>query len=309
MGIWNWIKGSGAPPPGDVEDENLFFGNTIHIAEHDFVGMCSRSPNKRFTLAWVDGGPDQASAGPYVLLEGRAIITEGTMPRPNDGKVADNGVFLLNEWGSLETLSGTLWAFAPDGHVLLSREFAANLYDNALSNDGRYAVCQTANAPGTDGNLLTLFDLVAGRAIVAFRPESGWAKAYEFHPKIGRLRLLYQDGGAFDYAFDGSFVDRMRWLAFGLQKGDTLMIEKLIGEVSGAPGPALAEQLLPATETALRKLRPDEDRVRARVLKSRGICLEAVAELQQALACYDEALTLDPKVGVKRRADALRRVT
>jgi hypothetical protein len=90
---------------------------------------------------------------------------------------------------------------------------------------------------------------------------------------------------------------------------NTLIIEKLIGEVGGAPGPALAEQLLPATETALRKFRPDEDRVRARVLKSRGICLEAVAELQQVLACYDEALTLDPKVGVKRRADALRRVT
>jgi hypothetical protein len=162
--------------------------------------------------------------------------------------------------------------------------------------------------PGTDGNLLTLFDLVAGRAVVAFRPESGWAKAYEFHPESGRLRLVYHDGGAFDYAFDGSFVDRMRWLAFGLQNGDVLIIEKLISEAGGTPGPALAEQLLLATEIALRKLRSDDDSVRARVLKSRGICLEAVAELKQALACYNEALTLDPKVGVKRRADALRKV-
>jgi hypothetical protein len=158
MGMWNWITGSGAPPRVEAEDEDLFFGNTIHIAARDFIGMCSRSPNKRFTIAWVHGGPDQARTGRYLLLDGKAIVAEGNMPRPNDGKVADNGVFLLNDWRSLETLSGKVWAFAPDGRALMSRSFAANLYDNALSPDGRHAVCQTANAPGDDGNLLTLFD-------------------------------------------------------------------------------------------------------------------------------------------------------
>lgn len=307
MGFWNWIKETDATPGDDGEGEDFGFGSTIHIAARDFIGVCSRSPNGRFTIAWVDGGPDQTRKGGYLLLDGKAIIAEGTMPRPNDGKVADNGVFLLNDWGSLESLSGTLWAFAPDGHALMSRSFAANLYDNALSTDGRYAICQTANAPGEDGNL-TLFDLEAGKQIGAFRPESGWAKAYEFYPDVRRVRLLYHDGGAFDYGFDGTFIDRMRWLAFGLQKGDILVIEKLIAEGGPKLMPALAEQVVPATAIALQNIRAEDIRVRARVLKSRGICLEAVADLTQALACYEEALRLDPKVGVKRRADTLRKV-
>ncbi|MCK1504566.1 tetratricopeptide repeat protein [Bradyrhizobium sp. 18] len=308
MGVWNWVRGSGTPPQVEAEDGDFVFDKTIDIAARNFIGMCSRSPNNRFTIAWVDGGPDQARTGRYLLLDGKAIVAEGTMPRPNDGKVADNGAFLLNDWGSPEILSGTLSAFAPDGRVLFTRRFAANLYDNALSPDGRYAVCQTANAPGEDGNRLTLFDLEAGREIVAFQPESGWAKSYEFYPEARRLRFLYHDGGAFDYGFDGTFIDRMRWLAFGLQKGDLLVIEKLIAEGGSKLPPTLAEQLLPATDIALRNLRADDGRSRARVLKSRGICLEAVAEVKHALACYDEALSLDPKVGVKRRADALRKV-
>jgi hypothetical protein len=31
-----------------------------------------------------------------------------------DGKVEDNGVFILSDWGSIETLNGTFAAFCPD---------------------------------------------------------------------------------------------------------------------------------------------------------------------------------------------------
>jgi len=308
MGMWNWLTGSGDAPLDDAADEDFAFGNTIHIPSHDFIGLCAKSPNNQFTLAWIDGGPDQSRTGRYLLLNGKRVVVDGAMARPNDGKVTDGGIFVLNDWGAVETLNGTFFAFGADGKMLVSRYFSANLYDNALSADGRFAVCQTANAPGSDGNLLTLFDLAAGKEIASFRPESGWAKDYAFFPERRRIRLIYHDGGAFDYGFDGAFVDRIQWLAFGLQQGNILTIEKLIAEADGQLSPELAAQLLPATETALAKLRADDPRARARVLKSRGICLEAVAELKQALACYDEALALDVKVGVKRRADSLRKV-
>jgi hypothetical protein len=120
--------------------------------------------------------------------------------------------------------------------------------------------------------------------------------------------LIYHDGGAFDYSFEGVFIDRFKWLATGLQKGEVFVIETLIRESNGRPSPELAAQLLPATEAALNKLRADEARLRARILKTRGICFEAVAEVKQALACYEDVLTHDPKVGVKRKADSLRKV-
>jgi hypothetical protein len=314
MGILNWLAGKSSAAPqqapaansGAAEDDP--FSRVIHIESLNFVGMSARSPSKRFTVAWADGGPDQARTGRYLLLDGERVVVQGKMARPNDGKVTDAGVFILNDWGSMETLNGAFAAFGPDGRKLVSRKFSANLYNNGLSPDGRFAVCQTANAPGEDGNLLTLFDLEAGKPINAWQPESGWASYYEFPANTQTIRLGYRDRGAFSYNFDGTFPDRMKWLAVGLQKGDIFIMEKLLAESGGQPSPDLAAQLLAGTDVALAELRKDDARTRARLLKSRGICLEAIAEAKQALAAYDEALALDPKIGVKRRADQLRRV-
>jgi hypothetical protein len=222
--------------------------------------------------------------------------------------VTDAGVFILNDWSSSESLDGTFHAFGANGKTLVSRYFRANLFNNGISTDSRLAACQTANAPGADGNRLTVFDLEACQEIVGFRPESGWAKDYVFFPEARRVRLLYHDGGAFDYDFEGVFVDRMKWLAFGLTLGNVSVIETCLAEMNGMPSRELADQVLPAIAVALGKLSPHDDRTRARLLRSRGICFEACAELRQALACYDEALSIDPKVGVKRRVTALRKV-
>lgn len=53
--------------------------------------------------------------GGWILLDAGKVIAEGGMQRPNDGKVANNGTHVLNDWGTLETPSGTFAAFAPDG--------------------------------------------------------------------------------------------------------------------------------------------------------------------------------------------------
>jgi hypothetical protein len=306
--MWNWLIGSMDASRGDADEEDFDFGNTIHIASHNFIGLRVRSPNGRFTLAWADGGPDQSRIGRYLLLDGKRVIVEGRIPRPNDGAVTDGGIFILNDWGASETLSGSFHAFDADGKTLVSRHFMANLFNNGVSADGHFAACQTANAPSADGNRLTVFDLQVGREIGGFQPESGWAKDYAFFPETRRIRLLYHDGGAFDYDFGGAFADRMKWLAFGLTQGNIFVIDTLIAEMDGKPSPELADQVLPAIDVALGKLGPSDGRTRARLLRSRGTCLEALADLREALACYDEALSLDPKVGVKRRADALRKV-
>jgi hypothetical protein len=176
MGMFNLLKGSRVVPQDDEGTDDSVFGHTIHVPSHDFIGVCTRSRNNQFTLAWIDGGPDQSRTGRYLLLKGEAVVVQGRMARPNDGEVADNGVFILSDWGAVETLSGTFNAFEPDGRKLISHTFSANLFGSGLSGDGCFAACQTANAPDSDGNRLTIFDLAAGKVVGSFQPESGWAK-------------------------------------------------------------------------------------------------------------------------------------
>src|SRR3546814_6068768 len=74
--------------------------------------------------------------GRYVLLDGAELLVDGAMERPNDGKVADDGTFILNDWGSRDALAGTFMAFARDGRPILKRDYAANILNNGLSPAG-----------------------------------------------------------------------------------------------------------------------------------------------------------------------------
>jgi len=69
----------------------------------------------------------------------------------------------------------------------------------------------------------------------------------------------------------------------------------------------LADQPIASIDVGLRKSQSKDDRTRAWALKLRGLCWESKASFAEALNCYDEALALDAKVGVKRRADQLRK--
>lgn len=50
-----------------------------------------------------------------------------------------------------------------------------------------------------------------------------------------------------------------------------------------------------------------DPRTRALALKLKGSCLEVLGDYPGALRSYDSALALDPKIGVKRRADRMRK--
>jgi hypothetical protein len=230
------------------------------------------------------------------------------MQRPNDGKVADNGTFVLNDWRFSNDFSGIFWAFRADGSVILSRSFSANLLNNGLSADGAFACCQTANASTEDGSVLAVFDLSAGKEISVFTPESGWASDYEFLPEIGTVRLLYaQDGDAFAYGLDGEFTEREKWVATRLDRGDIDIVKRVMDEAGNQPEPQLAARLLASIEAGLRRLDARDKYSLSLAWKLKGEILEVLDMPQDALSAYERALTSNPKIGVKRHAERLRK--
>lgn len=191
--------------------------------------------------------------------------------------------------------------------MILSRSFTANLLNNGLCADGSLACCQTANSPTQDGSLLTILDLAAGREIGAFSPESGWAKGYEFLPESGALRLHYSnDGGTFTYRFTGEFLDRKAWIEAQLSCGNLTIVKRMMDEAGNQPDPALAQRLLASVDTGLRQNRQDP-RSQAFGWRLKGEILEAVGEFADALPAYERALALEPRIGVKRHIERLKK--
>jgi hypothetical protein len=264
MGLLDWLrKDTGDPVIGDSA-----FPDFLEIHSHNFFGLFSRSPNRRYTLAWRDadetgsrGGARSSGLGQYFLLQDRNILVGGRMERPNDGKVADNGTFIPNDWEFSSGLGGVFRAFRADGKQIVSRPFKANLFNNGLSADGRLAVCQTCNSPDPDdASILAVFDLISGTEVASWRPESGWATFYEFPADGQTVRLGYADGSAFSYAIDGEFLDRVRWAEAELNKGNLFVVERFVKAADATASPELMRRLIGSIDRALSTTRPDEDR-------------------------------------------------
>lgn len=116
MGLIRWLFRTKSAAPARLDKAipgSAFDDRFIEIPSRKFYGQFSRSPNKRYTLAWRDandsgteGGARRRGKGRYILLDGDRIVAEGQMERPNDGKAANTGVFILNDWKFDSSLVG-----------------------------------------------------------------------------------------------------------------------------------------------------------------------------------------------------------
>lgn len=285
---------------------SAYGGRIVSVPELDMVGERITSRNGRFTLLWRDrhGADGEPVEGRYLLIDGDTVLVDARMERPQDGKVADDGIFILNDWGDSDALSGTFRAFSSYGSVILTRSYSANLLNNGLSPDGRLAVCQTANAPGSpDSSVLSVFDLVAGTEIATWTAESGWANAYEFPESGDRIRMVRGDRPNLDYSLTGDFLDRRLWLRDEVGRGTLYVIRKALAEGEAATGLSL-DALRAGAERAI----ADEDqRFVADAWRLLGEIEEAASDPAGALAAYEHALSANPKIGVAKRAAALRK--
>jgi hypothetical protein len=290
----------------------------IDIPSRHFFGQSIKSPNGQFTSAWRDandsgnrGGSRSEGKGKYLLLRGKDVIAQGAVGRPNDGKIADNGNFILNDWCLGGGLQGVFLAFDRSGKALVKRRFEANLFNNGLSADGSVAACQTANTyEGNDGSKLTIFNLQTGVEVASWIPVSGWADFYVF-PSQGIIQLGYARLGLFSYRWDGEFLEMEKWQEARLTKGDyaTVMmaVEFALKNGSNKVDQELSRRLYGSLDRISEQIPAADIKRNALLRKLQGQCAELKGDLPAALAAYDAALVIDQKVGIKRRAGQIRK--
>ncbi len=286
----------------------------VSIPALDYFGPHAQSPNDTYHLLWLDRNPQGTVGGSRTSGHGRwslhtsggSVLAKGRLERPQDGHVADTGRFILSDWLFGDGLKGRLHAFEPDGSQILQREFSANLASSGLSRDGRYAICQTANSPGSpDSCRYFLFDLDAGEEMASWEQETGWANGYEFDPANGRVYLGKEGAERVAYAFDGTMIDRNGWQQRRVAAGDLRAIRSAFENASEP----LPDDLRSALFAGLDVAETNEDPgARAKALRVRGEIHERAGEFDKAIDRYEKALMIDPQVGVSRRLSKLQRM-
>ena len=313
----SWFSGltDGKTRPGDLVRIDLD-DRFLSIPARSYFGPYARSPNGRYLLTWRDGndagtvgGARGEGQGLFLLLEEGRILCEGRIDRPNDGKVADDGTFVLNDWHFFTMeLRGTFCAFKSDGEPILRRRFKANLYNNGLSADGRWACCQTCNSDDeADSSVLTIFDLKCAKEVASWSPESGWANEYLFG-SAGTIFLTYGKDQSLAYSLSGEFLDRKRWIKDGIARGDFRRISLSLKESPESLPSKDVLSLVAACDRGLEMTENSQPWSQAWGWRLKGECYDRGADLSEALRCYEKALENDPKIGVKRRTQQIRKL-
>ncbi|MBN8499955.1 MAG: hypothetical protein J0M19_02250 [Sphingomonadales bacterium] len=289
-----------------------FSHGLVRISALDFFGPHAASSDRRFHLIWQDrnpegtvGGHRYEGHGSWTLLtdEGR-VLASGRLERPQYGHVAKNGMFIFSDWMFGDGLNSRLLAFRVDGQKIVDRPFSANMASTGLSDDGRYAICQTANASGSpDSCRYFLFDLEVGQEIASWEQEAGWAARYEFDTINRCVYLIGNDDDRVGYDFTGCMVDREAWQLRRIGAGDLSVIQDVMAATS-ANGYPLRSEIIAGLGVAARD---GEVWQQARAYRLLGELHEQGGEIAQAVKAYDDALTIDPKVGVARRVEQLRK--
>jgi hypothetical protein len=295
----------------DFEIDNEF----IRIHGIGFFGQFSRSRNGRFILGWADydpasgrGGARKEGLGSYVLIDGADLILRGNMQRPNDGKVSDNGTFVLNDWMFSDDLSGTFYAISPSGEVLVQKRFKANLFNNGISDDGRLAVCQTCNSDyEPHSSILAVYDLEKKSVLGQFIPLTGWGEQYRFDLADQLVQLIYDNGRSYRYKFDGTCIDVGQWHRdrelFG-SGYDLLSIAETRLQAPQSSELSSYSEVIGLLKRSLEK--GVSDYTQARIHRLLGEIYHRCGEKNLAIDHLANALRLNPKVGIKKLYESLK---
>ena len=283
-----------------------FTDNVISIPALEFVGRSSKSPNGSYLLAW-DSPPANAKSkvGHFLLLNHGRLVASGTLPRPMDGHVANNGTFVLVDAGRSKKLESTLTAYDHKGRLILEHVFSASVLHCAISEDGRFAVCDTARSSTEDSNIVATFDLKERRSIAQFSSELGGTDDYGFSPGGNLLSLRQQNLGTFHYTLDGTFIDRDKWRQACLRNGDYAttipMVKAMLAEADGPVRPRIAESLLRSLDRIAPDLASAATSWKVAYHQTRALCLEAMGDKAAAAEAKDKAKAVSRKPARRKR--------
>ena len=285
----------------------------IDIPEINFQSISLiQSKNENYALAYNDEHFNENGRvkGDLAFINHDKLFLINDLERPNDGKLASNGKFIINDWMSGNELCGIFYAFNSQSEILIKRKFNSNLGNNGISETGQYAVLETYYSDSNDENKIFFFDLDNGKLLWERERDAGNINKFKFDDTENILSISYEKSGKYHYSFTGEFSDKDKFMkerviyAYGYElfeiakeKMDDLNYKNL--NLSDY------EEVLSILFKASNK--DISNYTKARVYRIIGEIYYNYGKKDEALKNFEIALSNDPKVGVKRLYDNLKK--
>lgn len=293
----------------------------VEVESLDFVGSGASSSDGVYMIA-CRGQGDQTNDD-FVLLRNDEVVLHGQMPgRLSEGVVSNNGTFVLEQFATPQTRPTVLWAFDPSGNVLFKRRFNSGVLHMAVSDDGEF--CLAHSFPSLEARRETLVLVDLRNCSVVFDKEAACDRVHSYQIDENRHVVIADCGdlGKFTYDFTGKFLERDAYeaakeAAWKASLKQTWKIEDasaidlyrmaVVKREQYWDDPSSRDRAVAWLEKALKMGLDACPDYKARAFKILGEALELSGGGAKALYFYEEALKLDPKIGLKRKLAQLKK--
>lgn len=140
--------------------------------------------------------------------------------------------------------------------------------------------------------------------------ELNWAKSYRFDTKRKVLYLIHDKNRAYRYTFEGTFLDSKLYRHDCINSGNDIeFLESLNGlkaELSESTDPREYDALIAPLEKGLKRF-SDKD-TRSKIHRVLGEIFLLQGNDAGAIKHFETALKLNPRVGVKRTLEKLKKI-
>lgn len=284
-------------------------GNSLSFGE--FTGEYHQSPNGKFILAWKDRNEN----GEYILLERGKVKLQAKMRHPDNGIVSNSGVFVLSDLTS-KGMYGTFHIMNADGEALIKQRCKAKIGHTGISDDGHFAVFQALESTSkSDSCKLYFFDVKERKLLWKKLPETigselNWAESYRFDTKNKVLHLIRDKNRAYRYTFEGTFIDSRLYRHDCISIGNDIefleAIKELKVELSENSDPREYAALITPLKKGLSRF-SDKD-TKSKIHRLLGEISHLQGNDIEAIKHFETALKLNPRVGVKRTLEKLKKI-
>lgn len=270
-----------------------------------FYGTVEYSRNNKFCILFRDGHwvDNKWKKGDLALIQGKKLLFKRKVERPNDCHVSDNGTVICCDWMKTEELSGKFLIFDSLGEEIFMLKTSANLGSSGISHDGKIAIFETHSSDTEDGDKLFLIDIEEKQLINRFEAKCSFNNV-EIDTTRRRIKLLSRRHFLFEIDYKGNQTNKEDFENQILKNGS--IMDKL-WLYNQNPDKEKGIEYLRLLNLALTDSDACYSYGKDKLYRMLGEYFEFKGESMKAIESWEKALAINPKVGIKRRLDILKK--
>ncbi|HHY74082.1 MAG TPA: tetratricopeptide repeat protein [Bacillus bacterium] len=316
MGIFDFLfkskQKNAHPEPKSPQEEievSEWDNEYYHISlnEYDYRGKAFYSPNKKFIAS---GNKNRVV---FVDVENKTVLFDYDIFKNVDFtsiRVTDHPFILVRDIISIgDNLTNDFYILNKRSDIVFRSNVNAHIYCMGISSDGKYACIQTCNECE-----IIVYDIELQKIFHKWIPTiNGLTSEINVDP-FNMIITLSQYGENFDYTFKGDFLDQQKWYEYRKNCSiPTLRLNVAYEIIDALFKTPKNEQLLSDYQEALSIIDSAleigvYDKDRAFAYRKIGEVYDKVVDYKNALENYKKAISLNEKVGVKRRINTLEKI-